>query len=292
MNINILSRRSLSDCFERYVEWLATTRRYAERSRREYRDDVSGVIHYLEERCRIRSATMVQRQHLAGYLAHCGALGHAASTRRRSVAAIRSFFAFLVHDGVIRSSPAALLLPPERETRPPRVLTEDEYTRLRATAADNARDLAIIEVALQTGLRVLEIARLRRVDIVLRHRTHGPALLVGSVRVIGRGSHSRVVTLNAKACDALADYLAEREETGSPSLFLTRFGIGIGPRGIENVVTKYCQEAGIAGASVHSLRHTMAVQMLKRGAIPAVVGKALGHETTETMEVYEDIARE
>ncbi len=44
MNINVLSRRSLSDCFDRYVEWLATTRRFAERSRREYRDDVSGVV--------------------------------------------------------------------------------------------------------------------------------------------------------------------------------------------------------------------------------------------------------
>ena len=111
----------------------------------------SGVIQYLEERCHIRSVTMVQRRHLAGYLAHCGALGHAASTRRRSVAAIRSFFAFLVQEGVIRHSPAESLLPPERETRPPRVLTEAEYTRLRAAAADNARDLAIIELALQTG---------------------------------------------------------------------------------------------------------------------------------------------
>ena len=72
MNINVLSRRSLGDCFDRYSEWLETTRRYAERSRREYRDDVAGVVEYLEERCQIRSAPMVQRRHLAGYL---GAIG-------------------------------------------------------------------------------------------------------------------------------------------------------------------------------------------------------------------------
>jgi len=106
MNINILSRHSLSDCLSRYGEWLATTRRYAERSKREYRDDAAGVIQYLEERCRIRSVTMVQRRHLTGFLAHCSAVGHAASTRRRSVAATRSFFAFLVQEGVIRRSPA------------------------------------------------------------------------------------------------------------------------------------------------------------------------------------------
>ncbi len=292
MEIDILSWRSLSDCFDRYVEWLATTRRYAERSRREYRDDVSGVIQYLQERCQIRSAPMVQRRHLAGYLAHCGALGHAVSTRRRSVAAIRSFFAFLVQEGTIRHSPAELLLPPARETRPPCVLTEAEVTRLRVAAVDNPRDLAIIAMGLQIGLRVLEIAKLRRVDVVLPHRTHDPSLAVGSVRVVGRGSHSRVVTLNARACEALSAYLMERDETGSPALFLTRFGRGIGPRGIENIVTKYCRQAQITGASVHSLRHTMAVEMLKRGATPAVVGKALGHASSDTMAVYTDLARE
>jgi site-specific recombinase XerD len=235
MNINISSRRSLSDCFERYVEWLETTRRYAERSRREYRDDVSGVIQYLEERCRIRSVTMVQRRHLGGYLAHCSASGHAASTRRRSVAAIRSFFAFLVQEGVVRRSPAESLLPPERETRPPRVLSEAEYTRLRAAAADNARDGAIIELALQTGIRLLEIAHLRLVDVVLPDRIPDTAVAVGSMRIVGRGSHSRTVTLNTRAREALANYLAEREETDSPALFLTKFGRGIGPRGIENI---------------------------------------------------------
>ena len=136
-------------------EWLATTRRYTERSKREYLDDVSDVVEYLEARCRIRSATAVQRQHLAGFLAHCAAAGHAASTRRRSVAAIRAFFAFLVQQGVLRHSPAEYLLPPERETRPPRVLTEAEYTALRGAASDNGRDLAIIELVLQTGLRAL-----------------------------------------------------------------------------------------------------------------------------------------
>ncbi len=58
MNINVLSRHSLGDCLVRYTDWLATTRRYAERSKREYRDDAANVIGYLEERCRIRSVTM------------------------------------------------------------------------------------------------------------------------------------------------------------------------------------------------------------------------------------------
>jgi len=293
MNINILSRHSLSNCFGRYSEWLATTRRYAERSKREYRDDVSDVIQYLEERCHIRTAASVQRAHFVSFLAQCAALGRAASTRRRSVAAIRSFFSFLVQDGVVRHSPAEHLLPPERETRPPRVLTEAEYTRLRIAASGSPRDLAIIELVLQTGLRLSEVARLRVADAALPSPApDGAPPGVGSLRVAGRGSHARTVTLNTRACAALTDYLIERDATDSPSLFLTKFGKGIGPRGIENVTMKYCKAAGITGASVHTLRHTMAVQMLKRGATPAAIGRALGHATTEAMAVYEDLARE
>lgn len=292
MNINVLSRHSLDDCFDRYCDWLATTRRYAERSKREYQDDVSSVIQYLKERCHIRSAPMVRRDHLAASVAHCGALGHAASTRRRSVAAIRSFFAFLVTEKTIAVSPARDLLPPEREERPPRVLSESEYTRLRDAAADNTRDAAIIAVALQTGLRLLEIARLRLVDVVLPSPVGEATDTIGHVRVIGRGTHGRTVTLNAPACVAVRAYLAEREPSASPALFLTKFDRGIGPRGIENLVAKRCKAAGISDASVHTLRHTMAVEMLKRGASVAVVAAALGHATTETMAVYEGVARE
>ncbi len=291
MKLDILRRHFLSDCLDRYTEWLATTRQYAERSKREYRDDVAAVIEYLEERSRIRSATAVQRQHLTGFLAHCAALGHASSTRRRSVAAIRSFFAFLVRERILQASPARLLLPPERETRPPRVLTEPEYQRLRAAAGGHARDIAVIELVLQTGLRLSEIARLVLTDVILPAIDTRVSLPTGHVRVAGRGNCGRVVTLNIRACEALTEYLAERDGTGSPALFLTKFGRGIGPRGIENIVTKYCKQAGIRGVSVHTLRHTMAVQMLRRGATPATIGKALGHASSDTMAIYADLVR-
>lgn len=195
-----------------------------------------------------------------------------------------------MQDGVIRYSPAADLLPPEREERPPRVLTEDEYTRLRDAASDHPRDLAIIELALQTGLRLSEIARLKMTDVVLLPPSIEAA--VGHIRVAGRAGRGRTVTLNGRACAALRSYLAEREPSPSPALFLTKFDRGIGPRGIENIMTKQCKAARISHASVHSLRHTMAVQMLKRGATPAIVGTALGHASPETTSIYVGLARE
>jgi site-specific recombinase XerD len=283
---------TLRTALGQYRAWLGTTRRYTERSKREYLDDVSDLVEWLEGCCQLRTASSVQQGHLIGFLDHCADAGHAVGTRRRSVAATRAFFSFLVQQGILRASPAEYLLPPERETRPPRVLTEAEYQRLRSAAADNSRDLAIIELVLQTGLRLSEIARLTTNDVILPAVDPRFSLPVGHVRIAGRGAHSRTVTLNIRACEALSGYLAEREETGSPAFFLTRFGFGIGPRGIENIVTKHCREAGITAASIHSLRHTMAVEMLKRGATPSVVGRALGHASSDTMAVYTDLARE
>lgn len=283
---------TLGAALTEYRAWLGATRQYRERSKREYLDDVSDVVEWLEDRCHVHAAQSVRREHLTGFVDHCAGLGHAAGTRRRSVAAIRAFFSFLVQQRVLRSSPAEYLLPPERGTRPPRVLTEAEYQRLRSAASDHLRDSAIIELVLQTGLRLSEIARLTISDVILPAINPRFSLPVGHVRIAGHGAKSRTVTLNIRACEALSSYLTEREEIGSPSLFLTKFGFGIGPRGIENIVTKYCREARITAASVHTLRHTMAVEMLKRGATPTVVSKALGHASSDTVAVYTDLARE
>lgn len=263
---------SLAQALDRYGAWLATTRRYVARSRREYMDDVSDLVGWLETRCNLRSPASVQRRHLEGFLAHCVTRQQAPATRRRSVASIRSFFAFLVQDGTLSASPAEDLLPPEREDRPPRVLTETEYMRLRHAAADSIRDLAIIELLLQTGLRLSELARLSVNDVVLSPIDPRISLPLGHLRVAGRGHRSRTVTLNIRACEALSAYLAERGDAESPPLFLSKFGTGLGPRGIEDVVTKHLKAAGIRGASVHTL--------------------VLGHATTETMAVYADVARE
>jgi integrase/recombinase XerD len=171
------------------------------------------------------------------------------------------------------------------------VLTEAEYQRLRGAASDNVRDLAIIELVLQTGLRLSEIARLTTNDVIMPAINSHFSLPVGHVRIAGRGAHSRTVTLNIRACEALSGYLTEREETDSPALFLTKFGFGIGPRSIENIVAKYCKQAGISGTSVHALRHTMATHMVKNGMKLDIVRQALGHTSLKTTGLYVDLAR-
>jgi site-specific recombinase XerD len=107
-------------------------------------------------------------------------------------------------------SPAEDLLPPEREVRPPRVLSEAEYERLRHAARGNTRDAAIIELALQTGIRISEISRLTLTDVIVPIQGDDSPLPTGQLRVAGRGKRARTVTLNSAACAALRSCLAER----------------------------------------------------------------------------------
>jgi len=100
------------------------------------------------------------------------------------------------------------------------------------------------------------------------------------------------VTLNWKACKALKTYLAVRPEAEDDRLFVTKFRRGMGPRSIQRVVEKYLQDAEIAGASVHSLRHTFATQQTRRGTKLSVVQQALGHESLATTSIYVELARD
>ena len=101
------------------------------------------------------------------------------------------------------------------------------------------------------------------------------------------------VTLNWKACKAVKAYLAVRPvDAEDDRLFVTKFHRGMGPRAVQRVVEKYLTEAGIAGASVHSLRHTFATHQTRRGTKLDVVRQALGHESLATTSIYVGLARD
>src|SRR5581483_10927161 len=148
-------------------------------------------------------------------------------------------FAFLSDRRLVLVNPALKLVPPEREQTQPRVLSEQEYKRLLDVVQFHVRDAAIVELLLQTGMRLSEIAQLSLHDIQLPQRLSKEIGNVGSVTIHGKGRKIRTVTLNWKACKALKHYLAERPDTPYSAIFITKFLKPIGSRSIENVVNKY-----------------------------------------------------
>ena len=290
--IDMTTTSSLADALVLYETEFLAARNLAVRSRREYLNDLKDLLVYLTNISGVSDPGQVSRRHLDGYLADLDRRGYSGATRRRKVASIRSFFAFLQDTGMIQVSPALKLIPPERERMEPRVLSEAEYKRLLEAVRGDIRDQAIIELLLQTGLRLSEVARLHVNHVSLPTKISKDPGNVGSVTVLGKGRKQRSVTLNYKACRAIKNYLAIREDVDDTHLFLTKFKKGIGPRGIEKMAEKYLKEAGIHNASVHTLRHTFATHTIKKGTKLEVVRQALGHESLETTSIYVHLARE
>jgi site-specific recombinase XerD len=282
--------RSLANALVLYEETFLAARNFAPATRAKYLSDLTDLIRFLTEELGLSRPDQVELRHLERYLAELDRRALKGSSRRRKVSSIRSFFTFLEQEGVLPRSPAATLIPPERERDQPRVLTEAEYKRLLAAVHGEIRDEAIIELLLQTGMRLSELSRLKTGDVDLPakiDREH-----TGAVQVHGKGRKERTITLNYKSCRALRNYLQVRPKIDEGALFLTKFGLPIGPRSVENVVAKYSAAAGIPDASPHVLRHTFATHHVCKGTSLASVRTALGHENLATTSLYVGLARE
>ena len=162
---------------------------------------------------------------------------------------------------------------------------------LRA-CSHNARDSAIIELLLQTGMRLSEIGRLALDDIDLPARITQSPDTVGRLHVIGKGRKDRWIPMNYKACRALKTWMAMRPEVDHEALFTTKFKQPMGIRSIQSIVGRYLQEARIKGASVHTLRHTFATHHVAQGTSLRTVQEVLGHADLKTTSIYVQLAQE
>jgi site-specific recombinase XerD len=262
----------------------------APKTRRSYGDDVSELLAFLTTHG-IISAAAVTIGHLESYLAHLDARGLAGSSRRRKTYAIKSFFGFLFHAGIASSDPSQRLASPRIEHGEPRVLSKTEYEGLLRACSHHPRDAAIIELLLQTGIRLSEVVHLRLGDVELPGRITKDAETVGRLHILGKGRKTRWIPLNHKACRALKTWLDTRaDKTGA--LFATKFGQPIGPRGLQRLVRKYMREADITLASVHTLRHTFATHHVAQGTSLRTVQEVLGHASLKTTSIYVQLAQE
>lgn len=283
---------TLAQALARFAAQYLPGRNLAARTRTEYIADLQDAITFLENQP-VTHITAITRGHLERYLASLDRRGLKGSTRRRKATSLRVFFRFLHQQGHLLASPADELLPPAMEETQPRFLTEIEYQRLLAAARHHPRDLAILELFLQTGIRRSELANLLVTDIELPPKFPRGERVIGVLHVrSGKGRKERTVTLNDPACRSLRAYLVVRPDIDDPSLFLSKFKRGLGSWGIEDVVKKYLGLAGIHDASPHSLRHTFATQHVKRGTELPVVQHALGHENLATTSRYVGLVRE
>lgn len=283
---------TLTQALEAYQTVYMASRNLAMGTRREYSNDLKDLVGFLE-RTGLKHVNEVQKRHLEAYQAELDRRGYAGSTRRRKTASVRSLFSFLKRDGYTDNNVAERLALPKAEQKQPRVLSEREYKDLLRACAHQTRDAAIIELLLQTGIRLSELSRLSLQDIELPARIQRNPGTVGVFHVrAGKGRRDRYIALNYKACRALRAYLRIRPDIEDDHLFVSKFRKPLGPRAFQNIVKKYLDEAGIKNASVHTLRHTFATHHVARGTSLRTVQEALGHQSLETTSAYVSLARE
>ncbi len=248
-----------------------------------YRTDVRQFFTWLAENdVKVTTPHHISRSHIIDFLSHLADQGRSGVTRARKLAAIRQYCQFLVDEDRLQASPAATIAMPKKERKQRVFLHVDEYLRLLNAAAGNNRNYAILQVFLQTGIRVEELTKLTLSDIDLD---------AGTMLINGKGNKQRTIYLEKKATQAIRAYLADRPRSVDQHLFLNYQGTGLSVRGVMDVVQMYRNLAGISKKfSCHSLRHTCATHKAAKGLTPWQIQDLLGHEKVETSLIYIHLA--
>jgi integrase/recombinase XerD len=215
-----------------------------------------------------------------------------ASSRARLLSTLRSFFKFLVSEGLAAENPTTTLVAPRRGRHLPSVLTLEQVVRLlESPVGDEApalRDRAILEVLYGCGCRVSELCGLDLTDL---DETEAMLLLRG------KGNKQRLVPVGEPALEAVQRYLlggrprllGRRHE---PAIFLNQRGGRLSRVSVWNLIKKYGRAVGLPGTlSPHTLRHSYATHLLEGGADLRVVQELLGHADISTTEIYTHIDR-
>lgn len=273
---------------ERFLNHLRVERNASPHTVSAYAGDLSGFAEFLKKHSRDApvDVTAVDVLMLRRYLAQLHR-DTRRSTMHRKLSALRSFFRFLVREGVAASNPAELVSSPRRERYLPQTLTVDEIFHLLdqnyGTGTLSLRDRAIFELLYSSGLRVSELTALDTWDVDLDQ---------GLVRTLGKGRKERIIPVGRRARQAIADYLQRR---GGPvenqPLFLNHRGGRLTSRSVERILKQWLIKAGILKkATPHALRHSFATHLLDGGADLRVIQELLGHASLSTTQKYTQVS--
>jgi site-specific recombinase XerD len=201
-------------------------------------------------------------------------------TVSRKLNAVKTFFRYLMEENYVDKDPSQNVAHPKIQASVPKYLSPLEYRALRDVVRDDARIAAIIELILQTGLRISEVANLKlenikKEELIIEAHATQP---------------KRNIPLNRPAKEAIERYQKDRPKTDSPYLFVSKNGKPLAVRNIRAAIDRYMQRAEIPDYSVNDLRTTFIVQNLKAGVDLVLLSQVVGHKRLSTTERYLELA--
>ncbi len=275
-----------------FIDYLSVERGLALNTLESYGRDLRQYSDFLDKG-RFSSIEQASRATIISYLLYLEKQGKATATIARRLAALKSFYQFLVRERVLDRDPTANLESPKLEKRLPRVLTVKEVDQLlrqpNPVTPAGLRDRAMLELLYATGLRVSELVALNIDDV---------SLASGYARCVGRRGRERLLPLPPRVVDAVDRYLRDGRPRlahggDSPALFLNQRGERLTRQGFWLLMRDYTRRAGITDEiTPHTLRHSFAAHTLASGADIRSLRELLGHASASTTQMYSRFSRQ
>ena len=268
---------------ERFQRHLATERRLSAHTVSAYLHEITALMQWCQ-RTGVKDWRRIDGVQLRSFAARSHAAGLQPRSVQRRLSALRTFFSFLVREGLLTHNPAVDVRAPKSGKRLPHTLDVDQMGALLALKPRGpleVRDLAMMELLYSSGLRLAELVGLNLADLHLADRT---------VRVTGKGSKTRIMPVGTQALTALKLWLNERAALATAdeiALFVNHRGRRISGRAVQLLVARHARAQGLPmGVHPHLFRHSFATHLLESSRDLRAVQELLGHASISTTQIY------
>lgn len=278
--MNFDKNLELGSAHQQFVSFLTETKR-AHATILAYSKDISQLVDFLGTIGK-KTTSEVIREDLEAFLKKLSTDGYTPKSLSRKINSIKTFYRFLKSKNYISVNPASEISHPKYDVHPPRILSKMEYRALRDACRTDVRTYAIVELFLQTGIRIGELANLKV------HSVKEKELTIDALE----GHAERSVPLNKAAKSAVDHWLLTRPQSENAALFITKTGRPLLVRNIRTTIDRYFKVAGIENAKVNDLRHTFIAHHLASGTPLTVISKLVGHKRISTTEKYMDLIKD
>lgn len=282
----------LQDALQRFLNYVTLERGLSDNTGSAYQRDLDRYVTLMTD-VGIQTPDTISQTEVSALLNLLSEMGLEASSVARNLTAVRMFHRFLVGEGISTHDPTEHLKPPKLGRKLPSVLNVYEIERLMLSPDVETplglRDRALLEMLYGAGLRVSELIRLSRADLLFD---------VEVIRVFGKGSRERVVPIGSEGVQWVTAYLNNVRPTlvkpkTENEVFLNFRGGKLSRMGIWKLLRQYVDFAGITKkVSPHTLRHSFATHLLEGGADLRAVQEMLGHADISTTQIYTHVDRE
>ena len=276
---------------EEFIDYIRIERNYSDLTEDSYEDDLISYEKYLKEkRINYKNITYNQITEYVKYLKDN--LKYNNSSINRHLSTLRSFYNYLVREGIVDNNPYKLIKGPKKQLRLPNYMKYSEFETMLNTC-DNTplgiRNRCLLEILLATGARVSEIVNIKGMNIDLKKN---------EIKVLGKGNKERICYFGEPCKKALIDYLSNSRVIllngkRSEYLFINHVGTELTSRGVRTIIDSIIKKACIQSkVSPHTFRHTFATMLLNEGCDLKSVQELLGHANMSTTSIYTHVTND